>query len=80
MLIYALSVVARDVVMTIINSNSWREALMNEDIHMKTGLRVTPMRRLIRKMPGKYYIKRMMKVMSLYINIIVVFQAISLLD
>ena len=39
--------------MAIVNSSKWREAMMNEmpDLH-NSGRRITPMRKLIMKMPG----------------------------
>ena len=47
------SCICRDVAMAIVNSPRWKEALMNEmpDLH-NSGRRITPMRKLIMKMPG----------------------------
>ena len=43
----------RDVAMAIVNSTKWKEALRNETLDLNTGNRDTPMRKLIRKMPGQ---------------------------
>ena len=44
----------RSVCLAIINSTNWKDSLKNETINEKTGYRDTPMRKLIRKMPGLY--------------------------
>lgn len=44
----------RDVAFCIVNSEKWKDALRNETLDLITGNRDTPMRKLIRKMPGKY--------------------------
>ncbi|CAH1799596.1 unnamed protein product [Owenia fusiformis] len=41
----------KDVAFAIINSDKWEEALRNETLDLATGLRSTPMRKLIKKMP-----------------------------
>ena len=41
----------RDVASAIILSDKWKDALSNETLDLNTGLRVTPMRKLIKKMP-----------------------------
>nr|XP_022289772.1 transient receptor potential cation channel subfamily A member 1 homolog isoform X3 [Crassostrea virginica] len=40
-----------DVALVIINSDKWEEAMRNETPDIATGLRTTPMRKLIKKMP-----------------------------
>jgi hypothetical protein len=37
----------------IINSDKWEDAMRNETPDIGTGLRTTPMRKLIKKMPGQ---------------------------
>lgn len=44
----------REVALVVINSNKWEEAMRNETPDLATGLRTTPMRKLIKKMPGEY--------------------------
>lgn len=38
--------------MAILNSDMWMEAMKHAHLDLNTGLRVTPMRKLIKKMPG----------------------------
>lgn len=40
-----------EVALVVINSNKWEEAMRNETPDLATGLRTTPMRKLIKKMP-----------------------------
>ena len=40
--------------MGIVDSNKWKDALMNETMDIATGQRVTPMRKLIKKQPGRF--------------------------
>ena len=44
----------RDVAKVIVNSTKWRDAMMSETVNPKTGYRDTPMRKLIRRMPGNH--------------------------
>lgn len=43
-----------DVATEIVNSVFWEDALRNETIDIATGSRTTPMRKLIKKMPGTF--------------------------
>ena len=50
---FILNAFSRDVANAILNSDKWKEALRNDTSNMKDGTRNTPMRKLIRKMPGE---------------------------
>ena len=43
----------RDTAAAIIKSNYWQEALRNHTLDLNTGRHDTPMRKLVRRMPGK---------------------------
>lgn len=38
----------------IVESEKWKDALRSENLNLKTAARNTPMRKLIRKMPGNH--------------------------
>ena len=44
----------RDTASAIVKSNYWQEALRNHTLDLNTGRHDTPMRKLIRKMPGRF--------------------------
>lgn len=51
---YIFSFCYSDVVMYLIKSEFWKKVMSNAYIDPNTGLRETPMRKLIRKMPGRF--------------------------
>ena len=50
--LYNYNVIFRDVATAIVMSEYWEEALKNEYLDPNTGLKNTPIRKLIKKMPG----------------------------
>ena len=48
----------RDVASEIVSSEFWEDALRNETLDIATGIRTTPMRKLVKKMPGTYLKRR----------------------
>ena len=48
-------VLFREVAQTLIKSDYWKEALRNHTLDLNSNRHDTPMRKLIRKMPGKWF-------------------------
>ena len=44
----------RDVASEIVSSEFWEDSLRNKTLDPATGVRTTPMRKLVKKMPGMY--------------------------
>jgi hypothetical protein len=49
-----------------VSSEFWEDSLRNETLDIATGVRTTPMRKLVKKMPGMY-LKRSNK-LNIYIQ------------